>query len=399
MQNLRFYTAGESHGQGLTGILEGMPANTPISVAEIDHQLYRRQQGYGRGGRMKIEKDAAKILSGVRFGLTMGGPISLFIENKDWKNWEKRMAVEGDNIEPRPVHVPRPGHADLAGATKYNQNDIRNILERASARETTTRVALGAIARQFLERLGIGVASHVVQMVDVRSKYSLVDQGKPDFNLDLTKLNELADASPVRCLDPEAEKGMMALIDQAKKERDTVGGIFEVVAYNVPIGLGSHVHWDRKLDARIAYAMMSIQAMKAVEIGDGIGGACRFGSQVHDEIYYQKDKNQYFRKQNHAGGLEGGVTNGMPLVVRVAMKPISTLMRPLDSVNMQTKEVTPAHRERSDVCAVPPAAIIGEAMLALVLADAVLEKFGGDAFEETKERYDAWIERTQEGVL
>jgi chorismate synthase len=390
MSHLKFYTAGESHGQGLIGILEGMPANVGISIVQIDHELFRRQQGYGRGGRMRIEKDQAKIISGLRFGKTLGSPISLFIENRDWKNWQKKMAIAGPESNPKPVHVARPGHVDLSGAIKYNQHDIRNVLERASARETATRVALGAFAKQFLAHFGIGIASHVIQMVDVRSRYSLIDFGKEKFDIPLQALNEKADASPVRCLDPEAEKQMIALIDRAKKERDTVGGIFEVVAYHVPIGLGSHVHWDRKLDARVAAAMMSIQAIKAVEIGDGIGGACRFGSQVHDEIYYDAKNRKYFRKQNNAGGLEAGITNGMPLVVRAAMKPISTLMRPLDSVNMQTKEPAPAHRERSDVCAVPPASVIGEAMLALVLADAFLEKFGGDSFEEIKSRFDAW---------
>ncbi|MFQ5630183.1 MAG: chorismate synthase, partial [bacterium] len=250
----------------------------------------------------------------------------------------------------------------------------------------------GAFAKQFLAHFGIGIASHVVQMVDVRSRYTLIDIGKEKMDIALESLNEKADASPVRCLDPDAEVEMMARIDQAKTQRDTVGGIFEVAAYNVPVGLGSHVHWERKLDARIAAAMMSIQAIKAVEIGDGIGGACRFGSQVHDEIYYDANDQQYFRKQNNAGGLEAGISNGMPLIVRAAMKPISTLMRPLDSVNMQTKEATPAHRERSDVCAVPPASIIGEAMLALVLADAFLEKFGGDSFEEIETRFYDWRE-------
>ena len=392
MAKLRFFTAGESHGQGLVGILEGMPSNVEISVDKINQQLFRRQQGYGRGRRMQIETDSARVMSGMRFGKTLGGPISLIVENKDWKNWERRMAIEGENPGVTPAVVPRPGHVDLAGAIKYNQTDFRNVLERASARETTMRVALAAIARQLLEHLGIGIASHVIRMVDVVGKYSLVDTSFENLDFPLEMLNEKADASPVRCIDPEAEKGMMALIDKAKEEKDTVGGIFEVVAYNVPIGLGSHVHWDRKLDARIAAAMMSIQAMKGVEIGDGIGGACRFGSQVHDGIYYDAEAKKYYRKKNTAGGLEAGITNGMPLVVRVSMKPIATLMRPLDSVNLETKEHAPAHKERSDVCAVPAAGVIGEAMLALVLADAVLEKFGGDSFEEMQQRYDAWQE-------
>ncbi len=395
MIRLKWYTAGESHGKGLVGILEGMPSNVPISIEAINRELARRQQGYGRGGRMRIEKDQAEILSGIRFGKTLGSPISVFIENRDFKNWERVMPVEGTDEGLKRVSIPRPGHADLAGALKYRQADIRNILERASARETTARVALGAIARQFLQQLGIGIASHVVQMVDVRSKYSLVQYEGENFGFELSELNERADRSPVRCLDAEAEQQMIDRIDRAKKEKDTVGGIFEVVAFNVPVGLGSHVHWERRLDARLAAAMMSIQAMKAVEIGDGVGGACRFGSQVHDEIYYDGRKRAFYRKRNCAGGIEGGISNGMPIVVRVAMKPISTLMRPLKSVDLQTKEPVAAHRERSDVCALPAASIIGEAMMALVLADAVLEKFGGDAFEEIKERVDAWNEYLQ----
>ena len=392
MTRLTFHTAGESHGQALVGILEGMPADVPISVDAVNHELARRQQGYGRGGRMRIEKDRARILSGVRFGRTLGSPISLMIENRDFKNWQTIMPVEGEDTGAKRVTVPRPGHADLAGAIKYRQHDMRNILERASARETATRVALGALARQFLQQLGIGIASHVVQLADVRSPYSLIDYGKPEWNLPLDELNARADASPVRCLDGEAEKSMMARIDRAKAERDTVGGIFEVVAYNVPVGLGSHVQWDRRLDARLAAAMMSIQAMKGVEIGDGFGGACRFGSEVHDEIFYDAEQRRFTRNHNHAGGIEGGISNGMPIVVRVAMKPIATLMQPLQSVDIASKEPVAAHRERSDVCAVPAASVIGEAMMALVLADAVLEKFGGDSLDEIRARYEAWQE-------
>lgn len=392
MAQLRFQTAGESHGQGLAGILEGMPANVEISIAQIDHELWRRQQGHGRGGRMRIEQDRVRVLSGMRFGRTLGSPISLLVENRDWKNWKTKMAVEGPERDDNPVTVPRPGHVDLSGAIKYRQQDIRNVLERASARETAMRVALGSFAKQLLASLGIGIASHVIQIVDVRSRCTLIDYGRPDFAFALAELNAKADASPVRCPDPTAEKEMMARIDQAKAERNTVGGIFEVVAYNVPVGLGSHVSWDRRLDTRIAAAMMSIQAIKAVEIGDGFGGACRFGAEVHDEIYYDAAQKRFYRRQNNAGGLEAGITNGMPVVVRAAMKPISTLMRPLDSVDLHTKAPSPAHRERSDVCAVPAASVVGEAMLALVLADAVLEKFGGDSFEELAERYAAWRE-------
>jgi chorismate synthase len=386
---MRYFTAGESHGQALVGILEGMPAGLEIAEEYIAIQLHRRQQGYGRGGRMKIEQDRAKILSGVRFGKTLGSPIALVIENLDWKNWQEKMAVGASEqqAEIPKVEVPRPGHADLSGALKYGFDDIRNVLERASARETAMRVALGSIARKFLEEFGVTIASHVLQLHDVRSRFSLIDFGKPDspFDFAATELNARVDASPVRCLDAEAEKQMMARIDEAKEKRDTVGGIFEVAAFNVPVGLGSYAHWDRRFDARIAAAMMSIQAMKGVEIGDGFVGAAKWGSAVHDRIYYDEDRG-YFRDTNNAGGLEGGVTNGQPLIVRVAMKPLSTLMQPLDSVNMRTKEPTPAHIERSDVCALPAAGVIGEAVLALVLADAFLEKFGGDSMDEIRGR-------------
>lgn len=392
MSQLRYFTAGESHGQALVGILEGMPAGLEIDEEYIAIQLHRRQQGYGRGGRMRIEKDRAKILSGVRFGKTLGSPISLLIENLDWKNWQEKMAVvpSAHSADIPKVEIPRPGHADLAGAIKYGFDDIRNVLERASARETTTRVALASIARKFLEDFGIVIASHVLQLHDVRSRFSLIDFGKPDspFDFPAIELNVRADTSPVRCLDAEAEKQMIGRIDAAKEQRDTVGGIFEVAAFNLPAGLGSYVHWDRRLDARIAAAMMSIQAMKGVEIGDGFGGATRWGSEVHDRIYHSAERG-YYRASNNAGGLEGGVTNGQPLVVRVAMKPISTLMQPLDSVNIRTQEATPAHIERSDVCALPAAGVIGEAMLALVLAEAVLEKFGGDSMEEIQGRLSA----------
>ena len=395
MTKLRFLTAGESHGQALTGILEGMPANVPVSIEAIDEQLHRRQQGHGRGGRMRIEQDRVQILSGMRFGKTLGSPISMMVQNRDWKNWQKKMAVSGAPEDSNPVTVPRPGHADLAGAIKYNQQDMRNILERASARETTMRVALASVARQFLEQLGIGIASHVIQLVDVKSTVSALEIPHDEQSLPFAEWNARADASPVRSLDADAEKWMIAVIDQAKKERDTVGGIFEVLAWGVPVGLGSHVHWDRRLDARIAAAMMGIQGMKGVEIGDGFGGACRFGSEVHDEIYYD-DARKFHRRQNNAGGLEGGISNGMPVVVRVAMKPISTLMRPLDSVDVHSKTPTAAHRERSDVCAVPAASVIGEAMLALVLADAVMEKFGGDSLEEIQQRVESWRKMTDE---
>ncbi len=392
MDRIRFLTAGESHGQGLIGILEGMPAGLEISEGEIEHELRRRQQGHGRGGRMKIERDRAQILSGVRFGKTLGSPIALWLENRDWKNWQARMAVAKEAEPPASVTVPRPGHADYAGAVKYGHEDIRNVLERASARETAIRVALAAITRKFLREFGVAVVSHVVQIHTVRSTFTLAALGEVDARRkkELLALNEQADRSPVRCLDGEAEKAMVAAIDVAKKGRNTVGGVFEVAAFNVPVGLGSYTHWDRKLDGRIGAAMMSIPAMKGVEIGLGFGAAAKLGSEVHDAIYYDSATRRYYRQRNHAGGLEGGVTNGMPLVVRVAMKPISTLLDPLDSVDMQSKKKAKAHVERSDICAVPAASVIGEAVLSLVLANAFLEKFGGDSMDEIRETYERW---------
>lgn len=386
MSHLRYLTAGESHGRALVGILEGMPAGLPVSREKINAQLQRRQGGYGRGGRMKIEQDQIEVLAGIRSGVTLGSPIALVIWNRDWENWGKHM--DPWNAPPeryRPVTVPRPGHADLAGALKYRHADIRNVLERASARETAMRVALGSLARQLLECFGIQIASHVVQIHSVRARVDAAE-------LDLAELNARADASPVRCLDAHAEQEMIARIDQAQAEGNTVGGIFEVIAAHVPVGLGSYVHWDRKLDGRICQAMASLPAMKAVEIGLGVESAARWGSTCHDEIFYAEESQRFYRKTNRAGGLEGGVTNGERLVVRVAMKPLSTLMHPLDSVDMQSKRSVKAHVERSDVCAVPAASVIGEAVLALVLADAFLEKYGGDSIAEIAQRYRA-IER------
>ncbi len=382
MSHLRYLTAGESHGKALVGILEGMPANVNVSKEYINHQLKRRQGGYGRGGRMKIEQDQVEVLSGIRHSKTMGSPISCIVWNRDWENWGKHM--DPWNLPPeryRPVSVPRPGHADLAGALKYRQSDIRNVLERASARETAMRVALASIARQLLDPFGIKIASHVVQIHSVVSQTEYREL-TPD------QITSQADASPVRCLDTNAEKEMIARIDQAKAEGNSAGGIFEVIATNLPVGLGSYAQWDRKLDGKISQAMASLPAMKAVEIGLGVESGSRWGAECHDEIYYEQTKS-YYRKTNRAGGLEAGVTNGETLRVRVTMKPLSTLMRPLDSVNIFTKEAVKAHVERSDVCAVPAASVIGEAILALVLADAFLEKFGGDSLEEIKERYTA----------
>ena len=392
MSTIRYLTAGESHGQGLVGIIEGLPAGLEITEEDIAVDLKRRQMGHGRGGRMKIEKDKAQIFSGVRFGKTLGSPIALIVENKDWKNWQTRMSIKDIDESVKQVTVPRPGHADFAGAVKYGHQDIRNVLERASARETAMRVALGAIARKFLRTFSIKIVSHVLQIHSINNSFTVASLGakNSDLPFELSEISDLADRSPVRCLDSSIEKEMIAKIDQAKKDQNTVGGIFEVACLNLPVGLGSHVHWDRKLDARISHAMMSIPAMKGVEIGMGFEAGARFGSEVHDQIYYDKDSKKYFRSSNGAGGLEGGITNGMPLTVRVAMKPISTLMRPLDSVDMATKEQTAAHIERSDVCAVPAASIIGESILALVVADAFLEKFGGDSMKEITRTYRAW---------
>ncbi|MFZ8861839.1 MAG: chorismate synthase, partial [Thermocrinis sp.] len=380
---IRFLTAGESHGRGLVCIIEGIPANLELSSEYINRELERRQRGYGRGGRMKIEKDRVQILSGVRFGKTLGGPIALFIENKDWENWKEKMAVEGERPDTAvPFTRPRPGHADLAGGIKYNQRDLRNILERASARETACRVALGAVCKRFLEELGVFVGSYVV---------SIGLLCPPIEEQNLIKRHQLAEQSEVRFPDPSKDKEFMELIDRAKEMGESLGGVFEVFAVGVPPGLGSHVHWDRKLDGRIAQAMMSIQAIKGVEIGLGFEAAKRFGSEVHDEIGYREGEG-YFRYSNSLGGLEGGITNGMPIIVRCAMKPIPTLTKPLRSVDVLTKEEVRAGKERTDVVAVPAASVVGESALALVLADAFLEKLGGDFMEEIKERYRIYLE-------
>jgi chorismate synthase len=383
---IRFLTAGESHGRGLVCIIEGIPANLELSSEYINRELERRQRGYGRGGRMKIEKDKVQILSGVRFGKTLGGPIALFIENKDWENWKEKMAVEGERPDTAvPFTRPRPGHADLAGGIKYNQRDLRNILERASARETACRVALGAVCKRFLEELGVFVGSYVV---------SIGPLCPPIEEQDLIKRHQLAEQSEVRFPDPSKDKEFMELIDRAKEMGESLGGVFEVFAVGVPPGLGSHVHWDRKLDGRIAQAMMSIQAIKGVEIGLGFEAAKRFGSEVHDEIGYREGEG-YFRYSNNLGGLEGGITNGMPIIVRCAMKPIPTLTKPLRSVDVLTKEEVRAGKERTDVVAVPAASVVGESALALVLADAFLEKLGGDFMEEIKERYRIYLEHVK----
>jgi len=376
----RFLTAGESHGQALTVILDGVPAGLALGEEYIARHLARRQRGYGRGGRMLIEKDHARILSGVRHGLTLGSPVSLLIENKDWANWQGPMSVAPTGVEPNRVTRLRPGHADLAGAMKYGFDDVRNVLERASARETAARVAAGAVAMRLLEEYGISLHSHTLAIGGV--------QAKVVAPIDWQRV----EASPVHCADPKAEPLMIRAIDEAKEAGDTVGGIVEVIAEGVPIGLGSYAQWDRKLDGRIAQALMSIHAVKAVSLGDGWESAALRGSQVHDVIEPVTDPSHpWQRKTNRAGGLEGGVTNGMPLVARFAVKPIATLHKPLPSVDLDTGVLAQAHYERSDVCQVPPAGVIGEAMVALVLAEAFLEKFGGDSVAETRRNLQAYL--------
>jgi len=422
-KTLRFLTAGESHGKGLMGILEGIPSGLALSSEDIDRELVRRQSGYGRGGRMKIEKDHAEIISGVRLGYTIGSPISLFIENRDWENWQDIMSQESrvksqESQDSRflPVTSPRPGHADLAGALKYRHKDIRNILERSSARETAMRVAIGAIAKKFLSEFSITIGSFVIQIGNIKSQEPGVRSQESEFEIFFKRAEE----SPVRCPDEDASKKMVELIDTASKNGDTLGGVFKVFVTGLPVGLGSHIQWDRRLDGRLAHALMAIQAIKGVEIGDGFEMAERFGSEAMDEIFYKDSnklkvtsdkptdednsessllvtrysllKNGFYRNTNHAGGIEGGMTNAMPIVIRAAMKPIPTLKKPLQSVDIITKEPFEAAYERSDICAVPAASVIGEAATAVVIADAFLEKFGGDSIEETKKNFDTYME-------
>jgi len=389
MSRLRFLTAGESHGKALVGIMEGMPANLSLAPSDIDAELKRRQSGFGRGGRMKIESDHAEIVSGVRWGKTMGSPIALFIENRDHKNWLEGMSPDGRHQGSIPaVTRPRPGHADLAGVIKYHQQDVRNILERSSARETAMRVALGAVAKKFLSEFGIRVGSYVTQIGDQQSAVSSQQLGQEE----LFEVFGRAEASPVRCPDEDATKRMIGLIEDAMKEGSSLGGVFEVFATGLPVGLGSHIQWDKRLDGRIAGALMSIQAIKGVEIGLGFEMAGSSGSEVMDEIFYHGQKTGFYRKTNNAGGIEGGMTNGMPVLVRAGMKPIPTLRKQLSSVDIVSKEPLEAAYERSDVCAVPAASVIGEAMTALVIADAFLEKFGGDSIEEVTANYRAYLE-------
>lgn len=383
MSELRFMTAGESHGPALTAILEGLPAGLTLHEENINRDLARRQQGYGRGGRMKIETDRIKILSGVRFGETLGGPITLSVTNRDHGNWGARMAAFGEEVGER-VTAARPGHADLTGAAKYAREDVRDILERSSARETTMRVAAGAVCKELLRALGIEVVSQVLSIGGVE-----VDEKK----IDRARLGEDV-GSELNCYDPAAEALMKQRIDEAKAAGDTLGGVFEVTVRGVPVGLGSHIQWDHRLDARLAAAFMSIQAIKGVEIGLGFGCALVPGSQVHDEVFLGEDGLPY-RKTNRAGGLEGGMTNGEEVVIRAAMKPIPTLMQPLHSVDVASREPVLACKERSDTCAVSAASVVGEAMAAIAIASAICEKFGSDALVDMRSALAAYSDRLQ----
>ena len=384
---IRFSTAGESHGRALVALVEGLPAGMPVEVEVINRELERRQWGYGRGGRMKIERDRAEVLSGVRHGLTLGSPVALLIENKDWVNWSDVMSAEPREVpegKSRRVSRPRPGHADLAGGQKFAARDLRDILERASARETAARVACGALAKQLLAAFGVEVRSHVVQL-----------GGVPDAPLELSweQLAAIPEDAPLRCADAEAQARMVALVDEARRAGDTLGGVFEVVARGLVPGLGSHTSWGEKLDGRLAQALMSIPAVKAVSLGAGVEGASLPGSRVHDEIGYDAESRQFRRHTNRAGGLEGGITNGEELRARGYLKPISTLRRALRSVDINTKEEQAAAFERSDVTAVPAAGVIGEAMVSLVLASALREKFGGDHLAEMRRNFEGYREQ------
>jgi chorismate synthase len=393
---LRYVTAGESHGPCLTIIIDGVPAGFSIDAKKINHDLWRRQQGYGRGGRMLIEKDEVQLRSGIRWGETLGSPVAFGIENRDWKNWTKKMsAVPEDRDDKIAVTKPRPGHADLNGVLKYDRSDIRDILERASARDTVSRTAVGSFCKQLLAPFGVRVMGYIRSIGTIAA------------NLEGSSFDEIygrAEESPVRTADKAAEEQMIALIEECKKEGNTLGGVFEVVALGLPPGLGTHTQWDRKLDGRLARALMSIQAIKGVEIGLGFEMARRRGSQVHDEIFFDPAKmvsegtprivpTGFYRGSNNSGGTEGGMSNGAPLIVRVAMKPISTLMSPLQSVDLKSKRPTDASVERSDVCAAPAAAVVGESVVATELADAFLEKFGGDSLREIRRNYEGYLEQ------
>jgi chorismate synthase len=387
---LRFETAGESHGECLVATVAGLPAGIPISLKAVDRELWRRQQGYGRGGRMKIETDRAEIVAGVRHSHTIGSPLGILIRNRDWQNWTEALPVESQPdsaAKERHVTRPRPGHADLAGAIKYNFHDARYILERASARETTARVAVGAIAKALLGEFGITILSHVVAVGPVRLERAAEWR-------ELVALSR-RDEVLLGCVDPEVEARMKEVVDEAYRTGDTVGGVFEVVARGLPIGMGSHTTWDSRLDGRLAQAIVSMQAVKGVEVGFAAEGAASFGSKVQDTIQYDREGRRFTRGANRAGGLEGGITNGQDVLVRGLLKPISTLRRPLESVDITTREPALAAYERSDVCVVPAAGVIGESMVAIVLAQAFLEKFGGDSLGEMRRNYDGYIEQVK----
>ncbi|MBI4893087.1 MAG: chorismate synthase [Acidobacteria bacterium] len=388
---MRFETAGESHGECLVATLTGLPSGVPISIDAISRELWRRQQGYGRGGRMKIETDTAEIVTGVRHSKSTGAPIAVIIQNRDWKNWTEVLPVEsfpGDAEKKKPLTRPRPGHADLAGAIKYNLPEARYILERASARETTARVALGGLAKQYLAQFGIEVLSHVIQT-------GTAQLGRPASWEEIAAHAQREEIT-LGCVDAEAEARMKAVVDEAYRTGDTVGGVFEVRAKGLPIGLGSHIAWDTRLDGRLAQAILSIQAVKGVEIGEATEAATVFGSKVQDTIHYDKAQRSFHRGANKAGGLEGGITNGQELLVRGLLKPISTLRKPLESVDLETREPASAAYERSDVCVVPAAGVVAEAMVALILAQAVVEKFGGDSLKEARRNYDGYIQQVKE---
>jgi chorismate synthase len=387
---LRVQTAGESHGPQLTIMVQNLPAGLTVLAEDINVDLARRQKGYGRGGRQQIECDKVEIVAGVRHGKTMGGPIAMVVKNLDWPNWQGRMDIEPVPEPPPPVTRLRPGHADLAGVVKYGHNDLRNVLERASARETASRVAAGALARIFLREFGIYVRSHVLSVGPVQAK--VPDELRVDTQAHATAWWEQVEASDMRTADPEFAQEAIALIRSARTAGDTLGGVFEVITYGVPIGLGTYAQWDERLDARLAAAVMSIQSIKGVEVGEGFANAARHGSQAHDVIDYD-DERGWSRPTNRAGGLEGGTTNGAPLVVRGAAKPISTLIRPLPSIDLATRERILGHVERSDVCVLPAAGVVGEAMVALVVADAMRIKFGGDSMDEALANYQANLGR------
>ena len=380
---IRFTTSGESHGPGLTAIVEGLPAGLPLNPEELDRDLARRQLGHGRGGRMKIESDRADVVSGVRHGRTLGSPVTIRVQNRDYANWEERMNPWPVDAEVTEVHLPRPGHADLAGIQKFGFTDVRNVLERASARETAARVACGGVAKAFLGAFGVQVFSHVVQIGSVRAS-APAELEPSDF--------AAVDESPVRCLDAAASEAMVQEINTARKANESLGGVFEVRAYGLVPGIGSYTSWEGRMDGRLGQAIMSIQAMKGVSVGDAFDVAGRVGSEAHDEIFWSEERG-FYRETNRAGGLEGGMTTGEQLVVRGAMKPLPTLTKPLRSVDTDTKEPAQALRERTDSCTVPAAGVVGEAMVALVLADAYREKFGGDHIDDVRAAFDAYRER------